>query len=204
MIEHPQTERIFEVYESTRNIRQTARQLDLTFSEVRRALQSDPVRYADIELAEHEEQGRRWAEIEQQLVKAIDETVSLQAELVGHVRCMMDAGVEETDLKVYNSDGVGRALSPMEAIQWMIEKRVMDGIVKGGFQAAKIAEVMRTLKMQGLVGKTDPSKGAQLDPSSMSAGEIASMVREMEEQGREVPENLKVWARHQLPAGSQS
>lgn len=193
----PMHTKIWEAYEKTKSIAETSRQLKLTYSEVRRVLQQDPIRFADIELAQHEEQAQRWAEMEQRLNRSLGGVIDLQDQLITHVLACLDQGID-TDL--IRPKGAGN-MTAMEAVQWLIQNRVLDGVSKGGFQAAKVAEHMRTLKMNGLAGKTDPSKGANIDPSNMSTAEIKELIRQYEEAGLALPESLALWA-HQLPAGS--
>jgi hypothetical protein len=191
-----QEDQVWAIYEKTGNVAEVARQLDTTYYHVRTTLARDPIRLHETRQARCEDMALKWEGREAQAAKLSGELMEFLDAILRHIRACTVSGEEFTDLVNTRSHPImvdGKAvlprMTPMQAVQWLLETKQMDAVHKMAFAAAKIGEGLKQLSW------ADPNKatGSTADPSKMTDGDLMRMVDEIKAAGRELPAGVAEW-----------
>lgn len=137
----------------------------------------------------------RWEAQESKSAAVCGQLLDVVSGMLAHVKECIDNGNEYTDLCAITVNGPLK-LTPTQAYQWIIEKRVMDMAQKVGMTGAKICEGMRQMYRQD----SEVASGADGDPKTMTDEELRRLIGEIESAGHTVPWAVSQWKRGQPPA----
>ena len=200
-------DKIWEVYERTGSMRQTARDLCqedgyASYSRVRRVLTSDPIKLSDIRMARAESTVTRWEGKEIECAELTGHMIESVRKILSHIE---ECETEGKDTLLIDCRSKDRScMSPMQARQWLMETKQLDQVSRAGVNAAKSIEGLRQMMFQGMVG-ADLKKAAG-DPGSITDAELMMLVTHLEEAGEKIPDHVQEWyetKRRLLPAPSR-
>lgn len=171
-------------YEICGNMAQVARDMQLSYFKVRQALNRDQIRLYEISKARAEEAATIWEKREKRAAEMAGEIMDILDGVIKHIKACVTAGAPLTDLKTFRNE----PMTPTQAFQWVLETKQLDLVGKIAFTAAKISAGLRQFAAPA------PERGLSGDPTKLSNQDLARMVQELKEAGREVPFALQQWA----------
>lgn len=188
-LEGGEVDRAFALYETTGSIKEVSRIMEVPYAAVREALYRDPIRKHDVEAVRAEQVARRWEAVDESSSALCMKLLRMIHAMVDHVQSHADAGVELTDL-IHPKDKGGKVrLSPMQAIQYLFEARVLEQAQKTGLSSAKIAEGFRQIaSAEGGPGIKNLREQASLTPA-----QIEQTISELQAAGLPLPPGLSQW-----------
>lgn len=203
-VEEEQERTIWSVYQASGNAAEAARQTGLPYHTVRRVLNDDPIRKLSIVNTRAEEVVARWEARETQASNSTKLMLDLLEGLIGHVARHLKAGSDLTDLTGVFGRIVKR-LTPIEAVQWLIQNGALDQAQRVGYNALKATETIRQMVLQSEHGEDLSVNTPKGDPHSLSDSELRKLVGELRASGQEVPWGLALHHDRKLsPASAAS
>lgn len=192
----PDAESIWAAYEANGSLRQTAKQLEIPYSRVRRVLTADPVRLNDIRLARSEETIRRWDEKESMAATMTSRLMDNVSRVIEHIEECEQEGRPYTKLidarlSFKGMDSGIVYMTPWQARVWLMDTKQLEAMSKVGLNAAKTAEGQRTAILAGVLGPGVAQKTG--DPSASSDEEILMELTRLEESGAKIPPSIRQW-----------
>lgn len=179
----------FRLYEDVGSMKAVASALGRSYDSLRNAMMRDPLRLLDARAVRAERVAQRWEGVEERAANLTLKLLAMSHEMVDHIMSCHLNGVNETDIPdPYDRKGDGK-MTPMHAMQWLMEKRILEQGQKTGLSAAKIAEGFRQLA----VADGGPGVKSLRDQAQLGPDEIAQTISEMEQAGLPLPPGLAHW-----------
>lgn len=177
----------FELYEVSGSMRAVADATGIDYPALRAAMNRDPIRLAHVRATRAERIAKRWEDVEQVSSSATGKLIEAYNELIVHVLSSIQAGVEETDLVDPYAKKKGTKLSPMQALQYLIDKRILEQVSKAGMNAAKISEGMRQ------IAQTEVRMVKTTSSNDMDDATLERHYEELLAAGLPIPPGLAHW-----------
>lgn len=180
-------EEAYELYEATGSIKAVSERMGISYPVLRAAMGRDPIRLAHVRATRAEKIASRWEQVEQ--VASATSGALLQAyhELVIHVLSCLQANMTETDMVDPHDIKGKRRLSPMQALQYLLDKRVLEQVGKAGFNAAKISEGMRQ------IAHNETQEVRTASSNELNESDLLRTCEELKAAGMPIPPGLAQW-----------
>lgn len=194
-LSHEQEEEAWALYEACGNMAEVARTINARYQNVYATLHRDPIRLHDVQRVRADAVASRWESVEGRCARTTYNMLDMIDKILQHIQACEDAGIN-TDIpnpKCFpDKEGVVRCMTPMEAMLWVIQSKMLDSTAKAGFTSAKISEGMRMVASNGQVGPKSSGVAAR-DISQLADEELARMVSDLEAIGRPLPWGVQQW-----------